>query len=128
MINLNYGEKLRFTCSFQHRGAAYTGAKLRAAIGNRKSIVLPNIGWFDEIVWSEVTVTGILADVNWTTYTKTVDVSITTALNPGAYEAYVKLMSIPGADIFWEGPLDDIVIAGGTEPAFQNLTVTYTKA
>lgn len=122
MINLNYGEKLRFTCSFQHRGAAYTGAKLRAAIGNKGAF------GFGEIVWSEATITGILADINWTTYTKTVDVSITTALSPGAYEAYVKLMSIPGADIFWEGPLDDIVIAGGAEPEFQNLTVTYAKA
>lgn len=122
MIQLNYGEKLRFTCSFQHRGEAYLGAKLRAAIGNKGAF------GFDEIVWSVVTITGILDDINWRTYTKTVDVSITTALSPGAYEANVKLMSIPGADIYWEGPLDDIVIAGGAEPEFQSLTVTYTKA
>lgn len=121
MVQLNYGDKLRFTCSFQHRGAAYTGAKLRAAIGNKGTF------GFDEIVWSEVTVTGILADTNWMTYTKTVDVSITTALAPGAYEAYVKLMSIPGSDIFWEGPLDDIMIAGGSEAEFQGLNVTYQK-
>lgn len=122
MVNLNYGEKLRFTCSFQHRGAAFTGAKLRAAIGNKGAL------GFDEIIWSEVTVTGILADVSWITYTKTVDVSITTALDPRVYEAYVKLINIPGSDIFWYGPLDDIVIAGGGDAGFQNLTVTYIKA
>jgi len=126
MIQLNYGDKLRFTCSFQHIGAAYTGAKLRAAIGNRKTLPVGNLGWFDEILWSEVAVTGIYNDSTEFTYTKTVDVAITTSIAGGNYEAYVKLMSIPGSDIFWEGPLDDIVIVGGAK--FQNLNVTYQKA
>ncbi len=125
MIQLNYGDKLRFSCSFQHRGAAYTGAKLRAAIGNK--IGLPGgLGWFDEILYSEITVSGIVYDATWQPYTVTVDVMITTAISGGAYEAYVKLMSIPGGDIFWVGTLDDIVIVGASE--FQSLSVSYAKA
>ena len=121
MIQLQYGDKLRFTCSFQHKGAAYTGAKLHAAIGNKGTF------GFDEILNNEVTVTGILADVGWITYTKTIDITITTALDPSAYEAYVKLISIPGSDIYWYGTLDDIVIAGGGDAEFQGLSVSYAK-
>lgn len=125
MVQLNYGDKLRFTCSFQHRGAAYTGAKLRAVIGNK--IGLPGgLGWFDEILYSEITVSGIVYDATWQPYTVAIDVMITTAISGGTYEAYVKLMSIPGADIFWVGPLDDIVILGAVE--FQSLSVSYAKA
>jgi len=120
MVQLAYGDTLRFTCSFQHRGAAYSGAKLRAAIGN-KSIL-----GFDEILWKEITVSGIIFDATWQTYTVPVDIPITSAIQGGSYEAYVKLMSIPGGDIFWYGPLDDIVITGAVE--FANLNVTYQKA
>lgn len=124
MVQLTYGDRLRFACSFQHRGAAYTGAKLRAAIGNKKDLV-GVIGWFDEILWTETTVTGIVYDANWQTYTVNVDVNIGTEIAGGNYESYVKLMSIPGGDIFWTGPLDDIVIVGAAE--FQSLSVAYTK-
>jgi hypothetical protein len=126
MLQLNYGDKIRFTCSFQHKGAAYTGAKLHAAIGNKKDI-LGVVGWFDEVVNNETTITGIVADSNWVNYTVTVDITITTALGPGAYESYVKLMSIPGSDIFWVGSLDEIVIAGGGGAEFQNISVSYGK-
>lgn len=126
MLQLNYGDKLRFTCSFQHRGAAYTGAKLHAAIGNKKDVI-GIIGWFDEILWTETTVNGIISDTAWQTYTVTVDVPITTAIAQGSYESYVKLMSIPGGDIFWTGPLDDIVIGTGGAAEFQNLSVAYAK-
>ena len=119
MIQLNYGDKLRFTCSFQHKGAAYTGAKLHAAIGNK------GFAGFDEILNNETTVTGIIYDATWRNYTVTIDVTITSAIAGGNYEAYVKLMGIPGDDIFWNGPLDDIVIVGASE--FQSLNVTYQK-
>jgi len=120
MLQLQYGDKLRFSCSFQHRGAAYTGAKLHAAIGNKGTF------GFDEILNNEFTVSGIVYDATWQTYTMTVDVTITTAIASGAYDTMVKLMSIPGSDIYWYGTLDDIVIVGAAE--FQGLSVSYQKA
>lgn len=121
MVQLAIGNTLKFTCSFQHKGAAYSGAKLHAAIGNKGII-------FDEILNKEITITGIKDDPDWYTYTGTVDILITSSIAGGSYEAYVKLMGIPGSDIFWYGPADDIVIIGGAGAQFQNLSVTYTKA
>lgn len=120
MVQLSYGDILRFTCSFQHRGAAYTGAKLHAAIGNK------GIAGFDEILNKEITIAGIVYDADWHTYTGTVDIAIATSIAGGSYDTYVKLMSIPGGDIFWNGPADDIVIIGAAE--FQSLSVSYGKA
>lgn len=119
MIQLQYGDKLRFICSFQHKGAAYTGAKLHAAIGNKGAF------GFDEILNNETTVTGIIYDATWRTYTATIDVTITSGISGGAYDTMVKLMSIPGSDIYWYGTLDDIVIVGAAE--FQGLSVSYAK-
>ena len=119
MIQLVYGDKLRFTCSFQHKGPAYTGAKLHAAIGNKGTF------GFDEILNNEISVSGIIFDATWQTYTVQIDIPITTGINSGSYEAYVKLMSIPGGDIYWHGTPDDIVIVGVSE--FDNLSVTYKK-
>jgi len=119
MIQLNYGDKLRFTCSFQHKGSAYTGAKLHAAIGNKGTF------GFDEIINNETTVTGIIYDAIWQTYTVVIDVLITSAIAGGAYDTMVKLMSIPGSDIYWYGALGDIVIMGAAE--FQSLSVNYNK-
>ena len=120
MLQLAYGDKLRFTCSFQHRGAAYTGAKLHAAIGNK------GVFGFDEILNNEIIISGIVYDAAWQNYTVTADIAITSALAGGSYDTMVKLMSIPGSDIYWYGTLDDIVIVGAAE--FQNLSVTYQKA
>jgi len=120
MLQLNYGDKLRFRCSFQHKGAAYSGAKLHAAIGNKGTF------GFDEILQNEFIVSGIVYDAAWNTYTMSVDVTITTAISSGAYDTMVKLIGIPGSDIYWYGALDDIVIGG--EAVFQNLNVSYTKA
>jgi hypothetical protein len=124
MIQLNYGDKLRLLCTFQHKGAAYSGAKIHAAIGNKGAF------GFDEILWNEVTVNGIKDDVAWYNYSITIDIPITTAIQAGkSYTVYAKLMSIPGDDIFWEGPEKDIQIGEPTgEALFQNLTVQYQKA
>ena len=118
MVQLNYGDTLRFTCGFSHIGDAWDGGKLHAAIGNQETT-------FDEVLNAEVSIGAIPVDDTWTSYQSTVDITITTALAAGTYEAYVKLMSIPGGDIFWEGPNDDISIIG--EADFQDLTVTYAK-
>ena len=124
MVQLAYGDKLRFTCSFQHQGAAFTGAKLHAAIGNKRVVL--GISYFNEILFNETIVTGIIYDATWRTYTVSIDVTVTAAISGGSYETFVKLMSIPGSALEWFGPLDDIVIVGAAE--FQNLSVTYTKA
>ena len=122
MVQLNYGDRLRFSCSFQHRGVAYTGAKLHAAIGHGKGLI------FDEILNNEITISGIIYDAAWQRYTVTIDIKITSAIAGGSYEAYVKLMSIPGSDIFWYSPLDAILIGGVVEKAeFENLSVSYQK-
>ncbi len=124
MVQLSYGDKLRFACSFQHLGAAYSGAKLHAAIGNKRTVAF--IDYFDEIVNNEVLVTGIVYDAVWQTYTVNVDVPITSAISGGSYETMVKLMSIPGGDVYWYGSLDDIVVVSGAAE-FQNLSVNYQK-
>ena len=124
MVQLAYGDPLLFTCSFQHQGEAFTGAKLHAAIGHKRVVL--GTPYFDEILFREVIVTGIIYDATWRTYTTILDVVITSAISGGYYETFVKLMSIPGKDLEWFGPLDDIVIVGAAE--FQNLSVAYTKA
>ena len=119
MIDLRIGDTLRFTCEFEHRGEAFTGAKLHAAIGTKNPV------YFDEILNKEKTITGIGDDASWQSYTATVDVPITSDISGGTYEAYVKLMAIPGPDIFWDGPLQDIAIVADAE--FKNLSVAYQK-
>ena len=121
MVSLAVGDTLRFTCQFYHQGAAYSGAKLRAAIGHRGSF------GFDEILYAEAGPFSFPQDINPKLYQQVVNIPITSSIGAGTdYEAYVKLMSIPGSDQFWYGPSDDIAILGG--PAtFSGLTVTYAK-
>ena len=130
MVTLKNGDILRFLCSFQHKGAAWSGAKLYAAIGQKDT-------FFNEVQGMNGTtiITGIKDDPDWVTYQNTVDVPIsniggTGGAVPGSmYEAYVKLISIPGADIFWYGPLNDITLEAPIGVAeFRNLAVSYQKA
>lgn len=122
MVILKYGDSLKLLCKFEHIGAAYTGAKIRASIGQK-------IPFFDEILHNEVSVGGIKEDASWTLYQITVDILITTSISPGEYEVEVKLTNIPEGEIFWRGPDNDIVIEAPIgEAEFQNLTVSYTKA
>ena len=123
MVLLKYGDSLRLECKFEHIGAAFVGAKIRAAIGNKGFL------GFDEILHSEVSVGGIKDDLNWVLYQIPLGILITTSISPGKYEVYAKLMSIPGPDIFWYGPADDIQIEAPIgEAEFQNLTVSYSKS
>jgi len=128
MISLKNGDTLRCVCSFQHRGQAYSGAKIRASIGKRW------LGIFTEVLKYEQEVGGIVNDADWTQYSIPVDIPIqnigTVGVSPGSdYEVEVKLLSIPGPDIFWEGPANDITLEAPLgEAEFQNLTVSYSKA
>ena len=121
MVSLAVGDTLRFTCQYYHQGAAYSGAKLRAAIGHKTSFV------FDEILWAEAGPYSFPVDVNPKLYQQVVSIPITSSIGAGSdYEAYVKLLSIPGSDQFWYGPLNDITVVGGAA-TFSGLTVTYAK-
>ncbi len=126
MISLEQGQTLNMICRFSHRGKAWSSAKIRGSIGNK------GFFGFDEILHREVEVSGIGDDLDWTQYQVVVDVAITEQIAAGSYEVEVKLLSIPGPDIFWSSPPDDVVIIGGEEPLpsaeFQNLQVTYAKA
>lgn len=129
MVTLTNGESLTLTVRFEHRGKAYEGARVYAAIGKK------NIG-FAEVQGfiAETTVAAILDDVDWTTYSVTLDIL---AFNiggaggavPGSdYEVYVKLINIPGPDIYWYGVLNDIHLEAPVgEAEFRELTVTYQK-
>lgn len=128
-VELRNGDTLRLTCDFQHKGKAISGVKIYAAIGKAGTLF-----GFDELQGYNGTtiVTGIIDDPEWTTYRVTVDIPIKNIegfLGPKAgsiYEVYAKTMSIPGADIFWYGPEDDItLVAPLGEAEFQNLTVSY---
>jgi hypothetical protein len=121
MVSLAVGDKLRFTCQFYHQGAAYSGAKLRCSIGKKGTF------GFNEKLWAEGGPYSFPQDVNQRLYQQTVDVTVTESTEPGSeYEAQVKLMGIPGDDLFWDGPANDITIVGA-EAVFSQLTVTYAK-
>lgn len=129
MIILTNGDVLELSVTFQHRGEAFSGARVYGAIG-KKGITFAEVqGMIDEYL-----VTGIVDDVDWTDYTVVLEIPIANIGSiggavPGAdYEVYVKLINIPGADIYWYGPLNDITLeepVGAAE--FESLTVTYQK-
>jgi len=129
MVELRNGDTLRLICSFQHKGKAISGAKIYAAIGKAGTVL-----GFDEISGFNGTteITGIKDDTDWTTYKVSVDIpidGIDTWLGPNSgseYEVYAKIKNIPGSDIFWYGPNDDItLVPPAGEAEFQNLTVIY---
>ncbi len=133
-VELRNGDTLRLICDFKHKGKAYSGARIYAAIGS-KGITFDELGGFN----GTTVVTGIKDDPDWTTYRVTVDIPITkidTFLGPSAgskYEVYAKLTNLPGlgiiTDIFWYGPEDDITLVAPLGKAeFQNLTVSYKLA
>ena len=127
MITLNNGDTLRCVCRFQHRGRAYSGAKIRASIGKRGAF------GFNEVLHYEQEVGGIVDDADWTEYQIPVNIPIknigTLGVSAGSdYEVEVKLLAIPGPDIFWQGPANDITLGAPLgEADFQNLTVSYSK-
>ena len=131
MIELRNGDKIRFSCTFRHQGAAYEGAKLRCSIGEKRTI------WphdFIERVSKESPTLSFPSNPSPRSYTEvvitdTIKVGGVGGLEEGYYEAQVKLMGIPGDDIFWNGPLDDIhAVEEAGEALFTGLEVSYTKA
>lgn len=125
MVQVGIGNKLRFTVRFNHQGAAFSGAKIRCSIGQK----LFDVVVFDEILWAESPSLSFPNDSTPRTYEQIVDVFITSAISPGSfYEAEVKLTGIPGGDLFWRGPTNDIeIIAGGAQAVFSDLRVGYSR-
>lgn len=135
MLTLKNGDRLKLVAIFQHRGAAFSGAQIYAALGKRSqpTLLFPQ-GQFDEKLVGRGSITGIIQDANWTNYTVDVIIPIInvgTLMFPAGsdYEVYAKIVGIPGGDIFWYGPENDITLeaplAAGAE--FANLNVTYSK-
>ncbi len=131
-VELRNGDTLRLTCSFQHQGKAISGVEIYAAIGKAGTLL-----GFDELqgYTGRTVVLGIQNDIDVTTYEVSVDIPIKNIegfLGPKAgsiYEVYAKITRIPGPDIFWYGPEDDItLVAPLGEAEFQNLVVSYGKA
>lgn len=130
MIELRSGDKIRFSCTFRHQGAAYGGAKLRCSIGEKRNI------WpydFIERVSKESPTLSFPTDETSKSYTEvvttdTIKVGGFGGLEEGYYEVLVKLMGIPGADLYWDGPDNDIHAMELGEALFTGLEVSYTKA
>ena len=127
MITLINGDVLVLSVTFQHKGEAFTGARVYGAIGKNGLTFAEVQGLIGETI-----ITGIVNDVDWTGYNVTIDIPIANiggigGAVPGAdYEVYVKMINVPGADIYWYGPLDDITLEV-EDAKFQELTVTYQK-
>lgn len=129
-VELRNGDTLEITCIFTHEGKAFSGAQLYAAIGKKGLIS------FDE-VWGHIATSPTLSfpdDPIPAEYSEKLLITIKAgtgwaAIKPGTgYELYVKLVGIPGSDLYWYGPLDDITIVEPEVPGeavFSNLEVTY---
>ncbi len=124
MVQLQQGNTLRFSGNFRHQGAAMTGVKARAAIGNKGTF------GFDEVLWVEVTLPSIPYHATATQVNFTLDMVIPAIggygnPEPGIYEAYAKVYTST-QEIFWYGTLDDIeLVSGGA--TISNLSVSYSK-
>jgi len=122
MVTVKTGDRLKFVCRFTHQGAAFSGAYIRVAIGQKGAVS------FDEALGHNVTSSSlsVLYDLVPTLYEVPLIITIQSNLGPGKWEAYAKLTGIPGADLYWYGPIDDIIVEEAAA-LFSNLTVTYTK-
>ena len=123
MIQVRDGQSVRFDCTFYHQGGGYSGAKLHCAIGVQNAI-------FNEKIAKDSLPLSVSYDEGNEQYQESVVVGPIKVggiggLAPGRYESYVKLMSIPGGDLYWNGPLDDIEIISA-EAIFSNLSVNYS--
>lgn len=119
MVTKTIGETLVVTAKFNYSGPGFSGYKVRAAIGEKGV-------FFNEILFRETAALSVPSTPTLTLYTVPaglLDIVITSGISPGLYELYAKMIGLPGADLYYYGPLDDIEIIGAQ--VFQNLVVTY---
>ena len=131
MVILKNGDKLNVLCIFEHKGKAFSGAKVYATIGRQLTLE------FDEVMGMNgtTTITGIDDDADWQEYRVTVNIPIENIgdflrAKPGSnYSVQAKLTNIPGPSQEWKGPLNDITLVQDIGDAeFRDLAVTYNKA
>ncbi|MBA7678558.1 hypothetical protein ES703_86835 [subsurface metagenome] len=116
-LELEVGDRCRVNVGFEHKGAAETG-KFHAAIWT------PQL-WdpHDEILFKEQSF-SVPSSAEWETAEYSVDIVITSAISPGSYGLYCKIMGITGADVFTPYYEDVITIVGvPTEGIFSNLQI-----
>ena len=109
VLELDVGDKCRVNVGFDHRGVAVSG-KYHAAIWQER--------WWDphdEILNAEKAFT-VPASADWESFEDSIDIAITSKIDPGTeYGLYVKIMAIPGPDIFTEYLANVITIVGVPE-------------
>jgi len=118
VLELEVGDICRVNFSFEHRGDAETG-KFHAAIW-----VWQLLDPHDEKIANEKTF-SVPSSIDWETFEDYyVDIPITSAIGPGSYGLYGKIVDIPGADIF-SSYLEDVITITGVpvEGVFENLRI-----
>lgn len=108
VLNLNVGDRCRVNLGCDHMDGAVT-PEIHAAIGN---IHTTPVKFFDEVLFAEKGF-GIPASVNWQPWQGYLDIIITSAISPGTYSLYARIMGITGGDIFTPDYSNVITIAGG---------------
>jgi len=117
VLELEVGDRCRVNFSFEHRGDAETG-KFHAAIW-----VWQLFDPHDEKIANEKTF-SVPSSIDWETFEDYyVDIPITSAIGPGSYGLYGKIVDIPGADIFSSYLKDVITIVGVPTEKFENLRI-----
>ncbi|GAJ03472.1 unnamed protein product, partial [marine sediment metagenome] len=111
-IELTYGDSLRVNVSFGYRGLAGK-ATLHGAIGNHHTFPTD---WFDDICEGEDSIDLPESLTEFTPCTASVDVGVTSALDPGTYDLRVKFPDYLEAGQPTEDNVIDIV---GIKPTFE---------
>jgi hypothetical protein len=123
MVQLKAGvNSLHCVCAFNYSGPGYTAGKIRCVIGHKVLGV-----WVEDFL-NAVPDTPFSVPNTPTTapFTVLVNIPIPLSANGGLYSFYAKMTGIPGADLYYYGPENDIEVLG-QESVFSNLAVTYSK-
>jgi len=121
VVNLAHGDTLRISYSFKYSGPQKT-VKPYASIGQKS--------WpsnFDEVLSVTGTSFSLSKSTTPLTYTKTIDVEITTALEGGKhYSIYVKLIDGISMEEGETGSvaLEDAIFVVSAEPTFSEFKIT----
>lgn len=113
VLELDIGDRCRLNVGFDHINGEVTG-EFHAAIGNIHGVPIVDIEWFDEVLNAKKPFT-VPSSPDWVPVEDFIDIIITSAISPGSYDLYVKIMGITGGDIFTE-PLNDVITIVGVPP------------
>ncbi|MBA7542148.1 hypothetical protein ES705_34467 [subsurface metagenome] len=111
VLELDVGDRCRVNVGFDHMGDTVIG-ELHAAIW-QKTFIDPH----DEILNAEKTF-SVPSIPDWEPYEDSVDIIITSAISPGSYSMYAKIMGITGGDIFTEY-LENVITIVGAPPSLK---------